>query len=226
MFRFNITSAKSIGVLAGIVFLFAGVIEFGMVAVVHGGWWKALNAILAVLLIVGGIMSFIHPENTFVAIASIIGFMFLFVGILDLIIAFSDRTGLWWIRLITGSICIGLAFWASGDFHRKAILLTVWVALFCLFRGINSYIVAFTVRSLEKQARRVARRHADPFRKGPRMRVFPFGYVKMLTARAITRPMMISEISDCTAIVSFAQAAIGMTSVGLNAVLFVNPRYR
>ena len=93
MFRFNITSAKSIGVLAGIVFLCAGVIEIGMVAVVHGGWWKALNAILALLLIVGGIMSFIHPENTFVAIASIIGFMFLFVGILDLIIAFSDRTG-------------------------------------------------------------------------------------------------------------------------------------
>jgi len=151
MFRFNITSAKSIGVLAGIVFLIAGVIEFGMVAVVHGGWWKALNAILGTLLIVGGIMSFIHPENTFVAIASIIGFMFLFVGILDLIIAFSDRTGLWWIRLITGVLCIALAFWASGDFDRKAILLTVWVALFCLFRGINSYLVAFTVRHLEKE---------------------------------------------------------------------------
>jgi uncharacterized membrane protein HdeD (DUF308 family) len=96
-------------------------------------------------------MSFIHPENTFVAIASIIGFMFLFVGILDLIIAFSDRTGLWWIRLITGVLCIALAFWASGDFNRKAILLTVWVALFCLFRGINSFIVAFTVRHLEKE---------------------------------------------------------------------------
>jgi hypothetical protein len=153
MFRFNITSAKSIGVLAGIIFLMAGVFELGMVAVVKGGWWKAVNAILALLLIVGGIMSFIHPENTFVAIASIIGFMFLFVGILDLIIAFSDRRGLWWIRLITGSICIGLAFWASGDFNRKAILLTVWVALFCLFRGINSFIVAFTVRAIEKDAR-------------------------------------------------------------------------
>jgi uncharacterized membrane protein HdeD (DUF308 family) len=54
--------------------------------------------------------------------------------------------------LITGSICIGLAFWASGDFNRKAILLTVWVALFCLFRGINSFIVAFTVRALEKES--------------------------------------------------------------------------
>jgi uncharacterized membrane protein HdeD (DUF308 family) len=152
MFRFNITSAKSIGVLAGIVFLIAGIVEFAMVAIVHGGWWKALNAILGVLLVVGGIMSFIHPENTFVAIASIIGFMFLFVGILDLIVAFSNRTGLWWVRMITGFICIGLAFWASGDFQRKSILLIAWVGLFALFRGINSLIVAFTLRHLAKEA--------------------------------------------------------------------------
>ena len=153
MFRFNITSVKTIGVLAGIVFLIAGVVEIGMVAVVHGFWWKLLNGILAVLLIVGGIMSFIHPQNTFVAIASIIGFMFLFVGIMDLIIAFSDRTGLWWVRLITGGLCIALAFWASGDWNRKAVLLITWVALFCLFRGINSFVTAFTVRHVEKELR-------------------------------------------------------------------------
>ena len=37
---------------------------------------------------------------------------------------------------------------------------------------------------------------------------------------------MTSETSDWTDMVSFAHAAIGMTSVGLNAVLFVSPRYR
>ena len=87
LFRFNITSAKSIGILAGIVFLIAGLFEFAMTAVVRGGWWKALNAILGVLLVVGGILSFIHPSNAFVAVASITGFMFLFVGILDVIVA-------------------------------------------------------------------------------------------------------------------------------------------
>ena len=152
MFRFDITSVKSIGILAGIVFLIAGFFEFLMVFVVHGGWWKALNAILAVFLIVGGILSFIHPSNAFVAIASITGFMFLFVGIIDIIVALSDRTaGLWWLRLVSGIICVGLAFWASGDFERKAILLTVWVALFALFRGINSFIVAFTLRHIRKE---------------------------------------------------------------------------
>src|SRR5690242_17886120 len=67
MFRFDITSAATIGILAGFVFLAAGVIELGMVAVVRSSWWKALNALLGVLLVVGGIAAFVHPKNAFVA---------------------------------------------------------------------------------------------------------------------------------------------------------------
>jgi uncharacterized membrane protein HdeD (DUF308 family) len=151
MFRFNLTSVNTIGILAGIVFLCAGVIEIGMIFAVHGFWWKLLNTILALILIVGGILSFVHPGNAFTAIASITAFMFLFVGILDVIAAFADRTGLWWIRLITGAICIGLAFWAAGDFERKSILLVTWIGLFALFRGINSFVVAFSVRHVHKE---------------------------------------------------------------------------
>jgi uncharacterized membrane protein HdeD (DUF308 family) len=151
MFRFDITSAKSIGVLAGIIFLIAGLFEFLMIFVVRSGWWKAVNAILAVLLVVGGIMSFIHPKNTFVAIASVTGFMFLFVGILDVIVALSDRVGLWWVRLIVGLVCIGLAFWASGDFDRKAILLTAWLAAFALLRGLTHFLIAFALRGEHKE---------------------------------------------------------------------------
>jgi uncharacterized membrane protein HdeD (DUF308 family) len=151
MFQFDITSANSIGILAGIVFLIAGAFELLMVFAVHGGWWKLLNGALALLLIVGGIMAMIHPSNAFVAVASVTGFMFLFVGIVDVFVALADRTGLWWLRLVTGFVCIGLAFWASGDFQRKAVLLVVWVGLFALFRGIASYVVAFTLRHVHKE---------------------------------------------------------------------------
>ena len=44
----------------------------------------------------------------------------------------------------------------------------------------------------------------------------------MLTARAMTSATVITEIADCTSIVSFVQRDIGITSVGLNAVAFVN----
>ena len=151
IFRFDITSVKSIGIMAGIVFLFAAAAEFVMVAVVRSGWWKALNAILGVLLAAGGIFCFIRPSDAFIAVAQITAFMFLFVGIMDLIIAFSDRTGLWWLRMISGFICIGLGFWAAGEFGRKATLLIVWVGLFALFRGINSFFVAFALRHERKE---------------------------------------------------------------------------
>lgn len=51
-------------------------------------------------------------------------------------------------------------------------------------------------------------------------------YVNTFTARAITRPRMPSEISDWIPMAIFAQGASGITSVGLNAVAFVKPRYR
>jgi len=154
IFRFDITSVKSIGIMAGIVFLFAAAAEFVMVAVVRSGWWKALNAILGVLLAAGGIFCFIRPGDAFIAVAQITAFMFLFVGIMDLIIAFSNRTGLWWLRMIAGFLCIGLAFWASGEFAKKAWLLIVWTALFALFRGINHFFVAFALRHAHKELTR------------------------------------------------------------------------
>ncbi len=49
---------------------------------------------------------------------------------------------------------------------------------------------------------------------------------KTLTARAITSPTTVSEMSDCSAIVSFAHQAMGITSVGLKAVDVVRPRMR
>lgn len=148
LFRFDITSAKSIGILAGIIFVIAGLFEFLMVMVVRSGWWKAVNAILGVLLIVGGILSFIHPKNTFVAIASITGFMFLFVGILDIIVALSNRVGVWWIRLVVGIVCVGLGFWAEGDFNRSATLLIAWVGAFALLRGITHFLIAFSIKGM------------------------------------------------------------------------------
>jgi hypothetical protein len=48
----------------------------------------------------------------------------------------------------------------------------------------------------------------------------------MLTARAISSAPAASETADWTSIVSFAQRASGITSVGLNAVALVNDRYR
>jgi hypothetical protein len=46
----------------------------------------------------------------------------------------------------------------------------------------------------------------------------------MLTARDTTRATVTMEMRDCTVIAIFAHRDIGITSVGLNAVAFVNAR--
>jgi hypothetical protein len=46
----------------------------------------------------------------------------------------------------------------------------------------------------------------------------------MLAARAITSPRIMREQTACTVMASLAQRAIGITSVGLNAVALVKPR--
>ena len=51
----------------------------------------------------------------------------------------------------------------------------------------------------------------------------PRPYVNAFTARATTSAITVSESSDCSDIASFAQRAIGITSVGLNAALVFSP---
>ena len=65
--RFDYTSVSAISILFGCVAIAAGVLEIGMVFI-SAGWWKLFYAVLAVIFIVAGIVAFIHPGNTFVAL--------------------------------------------------------------------------------------------------------------------------------------------------------------
>ena len=69
----------------------------------------------------------------------------------------------------------------------------------------------------DRPARRHDRRHHGRH---------PQTYLRMLTARAMTRAAMTSETRAWTSMVSFAHRVNGMVSVGLNAVALVNDRYR
>ena len=51
-------------------------------------------------------------------------------------------------------------------------------------------------------------------------------YKRQLTARAATRVIVNKEMADCTNINILAKWVSGITSVGLNAVAFVNATYR
>ena len=103
-----------------------------------------------------GVIAFISPENTFAAMADILGFLFLIVGTFWIIQAFGERdiNPLWWFGLISGVAMIVLAFWTGGQFFvDKAYVLLVFAGIWALFHGVNDFFRAFQLRELGKLTR-------------------------------------------------------------------------
>jgi uncharacterized membrane protein HdeD (DUF308 family) len=150
LLRFDYTSVSSISLLFGFVALFAGAAEIGMVFIA-AGWMKLLYAVLAIVFIVAGVTAFIHPGNTFVALAAVFSFFLVFAGTFDIIIAISTRHEIevWWLQLIGGIIELALGFWAAGYYGRSAVLLVAWVAAFAIIRGVRDIVLAFRIRTFQ-----------------------------------------------------------------------------
>jgi uncharacterized membrane protein HdeD (DUF308 family) len=147
IFRFDWTTVSSISILFGVVMLCAAVAEL-IAAWVEHGWWRVARLALGVAFGVIGIVAFVHPGNTFSALAAVISFYFIFKGIFDVVVALAG----WgvalhsWLYLLLGVAEILIGFWAAGDFGHRAILLVVWVGVTALTRGISEIVLAFTLR--------------------------------------------------------------------------------
>jgi uncharacterized membrane protein HdeD (DUF308 family) len=154
IFRFDMTSVTTIGILFGVVAIVAGLNEFMAIMVSTRGWQIA-HGILGVIFVIVGIFAFIEPGSAFAALASIIGFFFLFKGIFDITLAFATKGefDLWWLQLVVGLLEIGLAFWVAGNFREKAILLIVYTGLVALSKGISELFLAFKLKGLRNEVR-------------------------------------------------------------------------
>jgi uncharacterized membrane protein HdeD (DUF308 family) len=151
--RFDYTSVSAISILFGFVAIAAGVLEIG-VLLLAAGWWKLLHALAAIVFIAAGIVAFIHPGNTFAALAAVFSFFLVFAGTFDIIVSISARHEIevWWLQLIGGIIEVVLGFWAAGYYGRSAILLIAWVAAIALIRGVRDIVLAFRVREVQHAA--------------------------------------------------------------------------
>src|SRR5262249_7415723 len=152
VFRMNLTTVYAISIPFGVIAIVAAVTEFLSLWAAHGGWWKALHVLLSLIFLAVGVTALSNPKWTFLALASIIGWWFLFKGIFDVIVSFASRGfPLWWVQLVVGVIELGLAFWVSGDFRESIILLVVYVGIVCLTKGITEIILAFRLREVNKE---------------------------------------------------------------------------
>lgn len=148
--KFNHASVVTVGVLTGIMFLVFAAEEF-VLAVLDDGATRWLWAFFGVLLFAGGIVSLIHPSETFAGFAEILGFVFLLIGIIWTVQAFAERVfnGLWWMGLVSGILLIVLAFWISGQFFlERAYTLLIFAGIWALLKGVTDIVRAFQLRDL------------------------------------------------------------------------------
>jgi uncharacterized membrane protein HdeD (DUF308 family) len=148
--RFDYTSVSAISILFGFVAIAAGVLEIG-VLFMAAGWWKLLHALAAFVFIAAGIVAFVHPGNTFAALAGVFSYFLVLAGTFDIIVAISARREIdvWWLQLIGGIVEVAIGLWAAGYYGRSAVLLIAWVAVIALVRGVRDIVLAFRVRELQ-----------------------------------------------------------------------------
>ena len=118
--RFDTTSLAAVGALLGVVFLLAGLNEF-MIWTVRRSWRWA-HFVLGVIFVIAAIAAFATPYSAFWALTSILGFLLVLKGSLDIIAP------------------------------ARAALILIWVGLMALFRGISEIVLAFQVRRLHATA--------------------------------------------------------------------------
>jgi len=150
--QFDKASVTTVGVIVGLMFLFAATQQF-LIAWAAEGAARWLALFFGVLLAVAGVLGLANPESTFAGTADILGFLFLIVGLMWVTRAFVDRAenDLWWLGLTAGIFMLILAFWTSGQFFiHKAYLLLVFAGAWALMQGVTDIVRAFAVRSVHK----------------------------------------------------------------------------
>ena len=144
--QFDAASITTVGVLVGAMFTFAAVQNFALVSVPGSVRW--VSAVFGVAFLIAAVICFISPENTFVALADTLGFLFLLVGLWWMVRAFLERAinPLWWLGLISGILMTILAFWTGGQFFiEKAYVLLVFAGIWALMASVNDIVRAFVL---------------------------------------------------------------------------------
>ncbi|MGZ5310886.1 MAG: HdeD family acid-resistance protein [Solirubrobacterales bacterium] len=147
--QFDDASITTVGVIIGLMFLGAAAQNFVLATLADRGRW--LFAIFGVLFLIAAVLAFISPENTFTAIADMLGFLFLIVGVFWIIEAFAAKSvnDLWWLGLVAGILMVILAFWTGGQFFiEKQYLLLVFAGIWALMQGVTDFVRAFQIREI------------------------------------------------------------------------------
>src|SRR6266481_6169231 len=118
--------------VAGVAWIVIAVVilrlDYGTVAAIATlfGFFSFLAAANEVVV---GVFAFIRPDDTFVGLAAVMSFYFVFRGSFDIAMAFAaSRAPGWWVLLLVGLAELAIGFWAAGSWNVSVAVLVSWVA--------------------------------------------------------------------------------------------------
>lgn len=151
--RFDYTTVAAIAVLFGVFCFAAAANEVMVSAVTSSRGWRILHWLLAALFIFVGVVAFFRPADTFVGLAAVMSFYFVFRGSFDIATSLAaSRVPGWWVLLLVGIAEIAIGFWAAGSWNVSVVVLVSWVAAGALIHGVGQIASAFLVRKVSHGA--------------------------------------------------------------------------
>jgi len=147
--QFGKASVTTVGIIIGVMLLAAGVQEIVTGALEES--WKWLWYIFGALCLIGGVVALFKTALTVLVLASVLGFLFLVIGVFWIVEAFATMKTdtLWWLGLIAGILMLGLGFWTSWQpLVTQAYTLLVFAGIWALLHGITDIVRAFQIKRL------------------------------------------------------------------------------
>lgn len=147
--RFDTATIDVVSILFGILILLSAAAEIFRAVITPNGW-RVWHILFAILLVIAAVIAFINPGGTFVSLALVVGFYFVFVGTFDIISSLFSigSSPAWGLQLVSGVLQLLLGFIASSSLSASVLILVTYVSISALFRGVAEIAAAFTARSL------------------------------------------------------------------------------
>ncbi|MCU1612995.1 MAG: hypothetical protein JWO98_535 [Frankiales bacterium] len=152
--RLNVSSVATVGVLLGVVFLYAALTE-GMLASLMSGAWRVLRIAVGVLFVLGAIWCFVRPVNSVFALATVLGLLLILQGASAIVQGAAmrglDSSG--WVQLFFGVLTVLLGLWVSTSdrvwtLAARVVFIVLFVGFMAIFRGISDIVLSFQLRQV------------------------------------------------------------------------------
>lgn len=144
-------------ILFGAYVLFDGVLDVVMAIGGKGpdearlaGGERAWMAVMGVIGVAAGIIAFVWPGITAVALLWVIAFWAILSGILEIVTAWRLRAELTneWLWVLAGLLSIALGVLLIAQPATGAVALVIWIGIFAIAWGIALAILSFRVKGL------------------------------------------------------------------------------